>query len=63
MKTRDTHLGDLSKRTTLLSEVDDDSAASGLSLFDGLLDAKDEVRAASADIGTEDVAAVALVDR
>jgi hypothetical protein len=56
-----TYLGDLSQGSSFLSEVDDNTAATILCLFNGLLDTKDEVRSAGANIGSEYVATVALV--
>jgi hypothetical protein len=55
-----TYLGDLSQSSSLLSEVDDNTAATILCLFDGFFDTKDQVRTASADIRSEHVATVAL---
>jgi hypothetical protein len=55
-----TYLGDLSQGSSFLSEVDDNTAATILCLFNGLLDTKDEVRSAGANIGSEYVATVAL---
>ena len=51
----------LSKRSAFLAEVDHNPDAAALSALDGLLDAEDEVRAARADVGSEDVRAIALV--
>lgn len=55
------HLGNLSKGATLLSEVDDNTASTILCLLDCLLDAKNEVRSASTNIGPKNVTAIALI--
>src|SRR4029434_9340212 len=57
----DEELGHLAQSPTLLPEVDDESHAAGLRAADALLDVVDQVRAAGADVGAEDVGAVALV--
>ena len=51
----------LSKCSAFLAEVDHDPDATALSALDGLLDSEDEVRAARANVGSEDVRAIALV--
>jgi hypothetical protein len=56
-----TYLGDLSQSSSFLSEVDDNTTATVLRLFNGFLDTEDQVRSTSANIGSEYVAAVALV--
>jgi hypothetical protein len=44
----------------LLAEVDDDTTSAVLSLLYGFFNAEDEIRAAGADIRTENVTSVAL---
>lgn len=55
-----TYLGNFTQSSPFLSEVNDDTTATVLGLFDGLLDTEDEIRPARADIRAEDVAPVAL---
>lgn len=57
---RTTYLSDLSQGPSLLSEIDDNTAATILCLLDSFLDTKDQVRPASANIGSEHVATIAL---
>lgn len=52
-------LGDFSKSTTFFPEVDDQADATSLGAPNGLFDSEDEVRLARADVGTEDIRAVA----
>ena len=54
------HLSDLSKRPSLLAEVDDYTATAFLSLLDGLFDSKDQIRPAGTDVRAENIASVAL---
>src|ERR1700753_52091 len=54
-------LGNLAESASFLSEVDNNATPSFLSLLDGLLDTEDEIRAASAYVGTEDITSVAFV--
>ena len=62
ISTKTTYLGDFSQSTTLLSEVDDDTATAILCLFNSFFDAKDEIRSTGANIGAKDVAAIALAN-
>lgn len=55
------YLGNLSKGSSLLSEVDDNTASAFLGFLNCLLDPKREIWAACADIGAENVAAVTLI--
>ena len=57
----DEELRHLAQRASLLAEVDDEARAAGLGAADALLDGVGQVRAAGADVGAEDVRAVALV--
>jgi len=54
-------LGDLAERSALLAKIDDESATSLLGGFDAFLDGVREVRAARADVASEDVGSVAFV--
>ena len=56
-------LGDLTKRAALLPVVDDEAASSPLGALGRFLDRVDQIRTAGADVGTEDIGAVALVVR
>lgn len=53
--------GHFAQSAPFLAEVDDHAGPALLRLLDGFLDAEDQVRPARADVGAEDVAAVALV--
>jgi hypothetical protein len=57
---RATYLSDLSQGPSLLSEIDDNTAAAILRFLDSFLDTEDQVRPASANIGSEHVATIAL---
>ena len=57
----DEELGHLAERAALLAVVDDDARAALLRSADALFDAVREVRPAGADVGAEDIRAVALV--
>jgi hypothetical protein len=57
---RTTYLSDFSQGPSLLSEIDDNAAATILCLLDSFLDTKDQVWPASANIGSEHVATIAL---
>src|SRR2546423_2871755 len=57
----DQELGDLAERATLLAIVDDETDTAGLCHLDRDLDAVCEVRSAGADVGPENVGAVAFV--
>ena len=57
---QNTYLCDFAQGTTFLTEIDHYAAAAVLSLLYGLLDTEDEVRSASANIGTENITAVTL---
>lgn len=57
---RTTYLSDLSQGPSLLSEIDDNAAATILCLLHSFLDTKDQVRPASANIGSKHVATIAL---
>jgi len=59
----DAELGDLSEGTTFLTVVHNKTTATSLSNFSCLLDGVDEVWTTSADVGSEDVRAVAFVMR
>jgi hypothetical protein len=54
------YLGYFSQCSALLSEVDDDTTATILSLLDGLFDTEDEIGPASADVRAENITSVAL---
>lgn len=54
-------LGHFPQGAAFLAEIDDDAGATGLGFFDRFLNAEDEVGAAGADVGAEDVGAVAFV--
>ena len=56
----DAELGDLSERSSLLSEVDDDADAAALRALDGAQQCVHQVRAARADVRAEGVRAGAL---
>jgi hypothetical protein len=51
----------LTKSSAFFTEINNDTTTTLLSLFDCLFYAKDEVGAASANVGTEDIAAVTFV--
>ena len=54
------YLCDLAQGTTFFAEIDYHAATALLSLFYSLLDTEDQVRSASANIGTENIADVTL---
>ena len=60
-KAEDNVLGDFAEGTAFLAEVDDKSDAPTLCCADALFDGVDEVGFAGADVGAEDVGAVAFV--
>ena len=54
------YLGNFSERPPFFPEVDDHPTSPFLGFLDRLLDSEYEIRPACADIGSEDVAAIAL---
>lgn len=55
-----TYLGDLSQGSSFFTEVNDNTTSTILGFFDCLLDAENEIRAACANVGPEDVTSIAL---
>jgi hypothetical protein len=56
-----TYLGNFSKSSALLSEIDDDTAAAILGLLYSLLNTEDKVWSAGTDVGAKDITTIALV--
>lgn len=56
----DLYLGNLAKSSAFLSKVDHNATAAILGFLDSLLDAEYQIRPASADVGPENITAVAL---
>jgi hypothetical protein len=57
----DQELGDFAERPAFLARIRDQADAAALRALDALLDGMGEVGPAGADVGAEDVGAVALV--
>lgn len=55
-----TYFGNFTQGPAFFTEVDDDAGAPFLGFFDSLLDAEDQIWAACADIGAEDITSITL---
>jgi hypothetical protein len=61
MRTQRTYFCNFTKRSAFFAEIDDNAGAALLGFLDRLLDAEDQIGAACADIGAENIASVALI--